>query len=144
MSGIVNVQFGMDVKVFGPINAYGCKIGDRTKIGPFVEIQKDVLISEDCIISSHSFICSGVSIGARTFVGHGVMFINDKFDSPDIKNWNFKTTEIGQDVRIGSNATILPVKIGDGAIIGAGAVVTKDVPPGSIVVGNPAKIKKSN
>jgi maltose O-acetyltransferase len=72
------------------------------------------------------------------------MFINDKFDSPDIKNWNFKTTEIGQDVRIGSNATILPVKIGDGAIIGAGSVVTKDVPPGATVVGNPAKIKKPN
>jgi len=142
MSGIVNVQFGTDVKIFGPVNAYGCKIGDRTKIGPFVEIQKDVLISEDCIISSHSFICSGVSIGSRTFVGHGVMFINDKFDSPDITNWNFKTTEIGQGVRIGSNATILPVKIGDGAIIGAGAVVTKDVPPGATVVGNPAKVYK--
>lgn len=117
MSGIVNVQFGTDVKILGPVNAYGCKIGDRTKVGPFVEIQKDVLISEDCIVSSHSFICSGVSIGARTFVGHGVMFINDKFDSPDIKNWNFKTTEIGQDVRIGSNATILPVKIQNSNLI---------------------------
>jgi len=94
MSGLVGVELGKDVKVFGPINAYGCKIGDRTKIGPFVEIQKDVSISEDCIVSSHSFICSGVSIWARTFVGHGVMFINDKFDSPDIKNWVFKTTEM--------------------------------------------------
>ena len=120
MSGLVEVEFGKNVKIFGPINAYGCKIGDRTKIGPFVEIQKDVLISEDCIVSSHSFICSGVSIGKRTFIGHGVMFINDKFDSPEITNWNFKTTEIGQDVRIGSNATILPVKIGDGPSIVTG------------------------
>jgi len=142
MSGFVGVELGQDVKIFGPINAYGCKIGDRTKVGPFVEIQKDVNIGEDCIISSHSFICSGVNIGNRTFVGHGVMFINDKFDSPDITNWNFQKTEIGEDVRIGSNATILPVKIGNKAIIGAGAVVTKDVPEGATVVGNPARIAK--
>jgi acetyltransferase-like isoleucine patch superfamily enzyme len=142
MSGLIDVEFGKEVKIFGPINAYGCKIGDRTKVGPFVEIQKDVNIGEDCIISSHSFICSGVNIGNRTFVGHGVMFINDKFDSPDITNWNFQKTEIGEDVRIGSNATILPVKIGNKSIIGAGSVVTKDVPEGSTVVGNPARITK--
>lgn len=142
MSGFVGVELGQDVKIFGPINAYGCKIWDRTKVGPFVEIQKDVEVEQDCIISSHSFICSGVKIGQRTFIGHGVMFINDKFDSPDIANWNFQTTEIGEDVRIGSNATILPVKIGNKAIIGAGAVVTKDVPEGATVVGNPARIVK--
>ena len=142
MSGFVEVELGQDVRIFGPVNAYGCKIGDRTKIGPFVEIQKDVEVGQDCIISSHSFICSGVKIAQRTFIGHGVMFINDKFDSPDIANWNFQTTEIGEDVRIGSNATILPVKIGNKAIIGAGAVVTKDVPEGATVVGNPARIVK--
>jgi UDP-2-acetamido-3-amino-2,3-dideoxy-glucuronate N-acetyltransferase len=139
MSSFNCVELGKDVKMVHPINAYGCKIGDRTKIGPFVEIQKDVEISEDCTISSHSFICSGVKIDKGTFVGHGVMFVNDKFDSPTINDWVLKETIVGKGVRIGSNSTILPVKIGDYAIIGAGSVVTKDVPEGAIVYGNPAK-----
>jgi UDP-2-acetamido-3-amino-2,3-dideoxy-glucuronate N-acetyltransferase len=141
MSGLSEIELGKGVKIIGPINAYGCKIGDRTKIGPFVEIQKDVEIGQDCIISSHSFICSGVKIGDGTFVGHGVMFVNDKFDSSTIKDWVMKETVIGKEVRIGSNATILPVKIGDRVKIGAGSVVTKDVPDDCVVYGNPAKIK---
>jgi acetyltransferase-like isoleucine patch superfamily enzyme len=143
MSGIKDVDLGQYVSITQPINAYGCKIGSYTKIGPFVEIQKDAIIGEGCIISSHSFICSGVEIGDGTFVGHGVMFVNDKFDSPTIKDWNFKKTVIGKNVRIGSNATILPVNIGDNVIIGAGSVVTKDVLPNSVVYGNPASEKNN-
>lgn len=139
MSGSKNLSLGENVSIVHPVNLYGCKIGDRVKIGPFVEIQSDSEIGEDSIISSHSFICSGVSIGKNTFVGHGVMFINDVFDSDLIENWNLKRTVVGNRVRIGSNATILPVTIGDGAIIGAGAVVTKDVPAGHKAYGNPAK-----
>jgi acetyltransferase-like isoleucine patch superfamily enzyme len=119
---------------------YGCRISDNCKIGPFVEIQSDVNIGENSTISSHTFICSGITIGSGVFVGHGVMFINDKFDSDSIDNWIRRDTHIGDNVRIGSNSTIMPVKIGNGAIIGAGSVVTKDVPPGSTVCGNPAKI----
>ena len=141
MSGIVNAKIGKEVKIFNPVNIYGCDIDDYCKIGPFVEIQSDVTIGKYSIISSHSFICSGVQIGENVFVGHGVMFINDKFDSPSINDWTERKTKIGNNVRIGSNATILPVSIGDGCIIGAGSVVTKDVPSGSIVYGNPAKIK---
>jgi acetyltransferase-like isoleucine patch superfamily enzyme len=144
MSGIASVELCKDVKIIQPVNLYGCKIGAGTKIGPFVEIQSDANIGQDCIISSHSFICSGVEIGDRTFIGHGVMFINDTFDSPDIKQWKMKNTVVGKDVRIGSNATILPVTIGDNCKIGAGSVVTKDVPANSTVYGNPAKIKPND
>lgn len=139
MSGIKNVTLGKNVTITEPVNLYGCEIGDGAKIGPFVEIQSGASVGKNSIISSHSFVCSGVSIGDNTFVGHGVMFTNDTFDSVNIENWNMKTTKVGNGVRIGSNATILPVKIGDGAIIGAGAVVTKDVPDGETWVGNPAK-----
>jgi acetyltransferase-like isoleucine patch superfamily enzyme len=142
MSSLNCIELGEGVVIVSPINAYRCKIGNYSKVGPFVEIQQDVEIGEGCTISSHSFICSGVKIDSGTFVGHGVMFINDKFDSLDIKNWKMKRTEVGKGVRIGSNATILPVKIGDYAVIGAGSVVTKDVPEGAIVYGNPAKISK--
>lgn len=142
MSGIKNVKLGNNVSIVNPINAYGCEIGDEVKIGPFVEIQKDSFIGKGSIISSHTFICSGVKIGENTFVGHGVMFINDSFDSDLIENWSMKETTVGDRVRIGSNSTILPVKIGNNVIIGAGSVVTKDVPDNSVVYGNPAKISK--
>lgn len=136
-----NVKLGKDVNIISPVNLYGCEISDDCFIGPFVEIQKDVSIGKSTRVSSHTFICSGVTIGEDVFVGHGVMFVNDLFsDSEGIQDWKMRTTHIGNNVRIGSNATILPVKIGDNCIIGAGSVVTKDVPPNSIVYGNPAKI----
>jgi acetyltransferase-like isoleucine patch superfamily enzyme len=130
-------------KVIHPCNLYGCKICEGVFIGPFVEIQKNVTVGKNSRISSHSFICEGVDIGENVFVGHGVMFINDLFDSPTIQNWVMRNTRIGNNVRIGSNATILPVTIGDNSIVGAGCVVTKDVPPNSVVVGNPSKIIKT-
>lgn len=139
MSGINNVKLADNVSINEPVNLYGCVIAENVKIGPFVEIQGGSMVDEGSTISSHSFICSHVYIGKHTFIGHGVMFINDKFDSNIIENWEAKTTKVGNRVRIGSNATILPVIIGDGAIIGAGAVVTKDVPAGETWVGNPAK-----
>lgn len=142
MSGVNKIDLGKNVSIVNPVNLYGCTIGDGTKIGPFVEIQSEVTVGSECIISSHSFLCSGVTVGDGTFIGHGVMFVNDKFDSPTIKDWVKKETTIGKGVRIGSNSTILPVVIGDNAIIGAGSVVTKDVPPGVTVCGNPAKIIK--
>jgi len=139
MSGIKNVELGKNVSITEPVNLYGCKIGDEVKNGPFVENQSCSTVDDNSIISSHTFICSNVYIGKYTFIGHGVMFINDTFDSDTIENWKMKTTKVGNRVRIGSNATILPVSIGDGAIIGAGSVVTKNVPAGETWAGNPAK-----
>ena len=129
-----------DVTIVEPVNMYGCEVKQNAFIGPFVEIQKDVTIGINSRISSHTFICSDVEIGDNCFVAHGVMFINDKFDAP-LQDWISRKTRIGNNVRIGSNATILPVDIGSGAVIGAGAVVTKDVPANTMVYGNPAKIK---
>ena len=135
-----NCKIHKDVTVVEPVNMYGCEIQQNSFIGPFVEIQSGVSIGVNTRISSHSFICSDVTIGDCCFIAHGVMFINDKFDAP-LEDWVSRKTIIGNKVRIGSNATILPVNIGYGAVIGAGAVVTKDVPAHAIVYGNPAKIK---
>jgi acetyltransferase-like isoleucine patch superfamily enzyme len=141
-SQIKDVQFGENVKVVEPANIYGCSIGDNSFIGPFCEIQKNVSIGAHSKIQSHSFICEFVTIGNNCFVGHGVMFINDLFQEGipaggDQSKW--KSTHIGNHVSIGSNATILPVHICDGVVIGAGSVVTKDIKEKGIYVGNPAK-----
>ena len=136
---ISNVKMGDNVKIIQPVNLYGCQLDDNVFIGPFVEIQKNSVIGAFTKISSHTFICEGVQIGENCFIGHGVMFINDKFDAP-MESWILRKTVIGNNVRIGSNATILPVNIGENSIIGAGAVVTKDVPPNVTIVGNPGKI----
>lgn len=133
-----NVKMGENVKISPMVNLYGCELGDNCFIGPFVEIQSDVKIGNNTRISSHSFICEGVKIGENTFVAHGVMFVNDKF-TEEKEDWILRTTQIGDNVRIGSNATIMPVKIGNNVVIGAGAVVTKDIPDNTIVKGNPAK-----
>lgn len=137
---IKNSKIGKDVQIIEPVNIYGCVIEDNCFIGPFVEIQKNVKIGKNSRIQSHSFICEGVEISNNCFISHGTTFTNDKFDSPDIKSWILRKTFVGNNVRIGSNSTILPVKIGNNSIIGAGAVVTKNVPANCIVAGNPAKI----
>lgn len=139
---ILDVRFGTKVKVVEPVNIYGCSIGDDCFVGPFVEIQKDVTIGKRTKIQSHTFICELVSIGDDCFVGHGVMFINDLFSEGgpargDKSKW--KATTIGNGVSIGSNATILPVSICDRAVIGAGAVVTKDIKEPGVYAGNPAR-----
>ena len=127
-----------NVKIINPVNLYGCKIGKDSFVGPFVEIQNNVKIGNNTRISSHSFICSSVEIGDNCFIAHGVMFVNDNF-TEERENWIERKTKVGNNVRIGSNATILPVNIGNNVVIGAGAVVTKDVPDNSIIKGNPAK-----
>jgi acetyltransferase-like isoleucine patch superfamily enzyme len=141
-SQIRDVDFGQDVKVVQPVNLYECTIGDRCFIGPFVEIQCNVVIGNGTRVQSHSFICEGVTIGEDCFIGHGVMFVNDLFASggPAGDKAAWKTTHIGNGVSIGSNATILPVSICDGVVIGAGAVVTKDLVEKGIYGGNPARL----
>jgi acetyltransferase-like isoleucine patch superfamily enzyme len=140
---IRDVQFGQGVKVVEPVNIYGCTIDDECFIGPFVEIQKEVHIGARTKVQSHSFICELVNIGSDCFIGHGVMFINDLFANGgpargDKSLW--KSTQIGNNVSIGSNATILPINICDGAVIGAGAVVTRDITEAGIYAGNPARL----
>lgn len=140
-----NVQFGENVTVMEPCNLYGCKIGEGSFIGPFVEIQKDVVIGSYTKIQSHSFICELVTIGNDCFIGHGVMFVNDLFanNGPARGNKDFwKATHIGDHVSIGSNATILPVNICSNVIIGAGAVVTRDISVPGTYAGNPARLLK--
>jgi acetyltransferase-like isoleucine patch superfamily enzyme len=140
--GIENVEFGSNVTIIEPVNLYGCSIGSDSFVGPFVEIQKNVTIGKNVKIQSHSFICELVSIGDECFIGHGVMFINDLFSEGSPANGNqnlWSNTTIGNDVSIGSNATILPIDICDHVVIGAGAVVTKNIVKSGIYVGNPAK-----
>lgn len=139
--GIRDVQFGVHVTIVQPVNLYECHIGNEVFIGPFVEIQKGVQIGDQTRIQSHSFICEGVSIGQYCFIGHGVMFINDTFSTggPAGNPALWKKTNIGNHVSIGSNASILPVNICDHAIIGAGAVVTKDITEPGVYAGNPAR-----
>ncbi len=141
-SGIVNVQCGNNVTIVEPSNLYGCSLGDGVSVGPFVEIQKDVIIGARTKIQSHSFICELVTIGSDSFVGHGVMFINDLFKDGgpakgDRSKW--RPTRIGNNVSIGSNATILAVSVCDAVVIGAGAVVTRDIIEPGVYVGNPAR-----
>jgi len=140
--GIVDVTFGENVKVVAPVNLYGCNVGNNTFIGPFVEIQRGVVIGEKCKIQSHSFICELVTIGDHCFVGHGVMFINDLFSEgfpAEGKRDLWKPTVIGNNVSIGSNATLLPVTVCSNVVIGAGSVVTKSITKPGIYAGNPAK-----
>ncbi len=148
---IINVKLGKDVKIFDFVNLYGCSIDDNTKIGTFVEIQKNASIGKNCKISSHTFICEGVYIEDNVFVGHNVTFINDKHPRSvneegtmqTESNWEVIETFVKKGASIGSSSTILcGVIIGENAIVGAGAVVTKDVPPNTIVAGVPAKVIK--
>lgn len=138
-----DVEFGKDVTVVKPVNLYGCKIGDNSFIGPFTEIQRDAKVGRHCKVQSHTFICELVTIGDHCFIGHGVMFINDLFTTGgpaggDKSQW--KSTRIGNHVSIGSNATILAVDICDHVVIGAAAVVTKNISEPGIYAGNPAKL----
>ena len=143
-----DVKLGRDVKLAKFINLYGCEIGDETKIGTFVEIQKNATVGRRCKISSHTFVCEGVTIEDQVFIGHGVTFVNDRFpraatatgELQTEKDWKVEPTLVKQGASIGSGATILSnVVIGEHAIVGAGSVVTRDVPPHTIVAGNPAR-----
>ena len=144
-----NVKLGQGVKLAKFINLYGCEIGDETKVGAFVEIQKNATVGKRCKISSHTFICEGVMIEDNVFIGHGVMFINDTYPRATAAggslqteaDWKVERTVIKRGASIGSGATILcNTTVGENAIVGAGSVVTKDVPANSIVAGNPAKV----
>lgn len=144
-----DVKLGRDVKLFAFVNLYGCEIGDETKIGTFVEIQKGAKIGARCKISSHTFICEGVTIESEVFVGHGVTFINDRYPQAtnedgslqSDEDWRCQQTVVKRGACIGSGATLLgDVTIGENATVGAGSVVTRDVPDGAVVAGNPAKV----
>lgn len=147
-----NVSLGKDVRIFNFVNAYGCSIDDNSKVGAFVEIQKGATIGKNCKISSHTFICEGVHIEDNVFVGHGVMFTNDLFpratnadgSAQTEADWTMIETFVKRGASIGSNATILcGISIGENALVGAGSVVTKDVPDNTVVAGNPARVIKS-
>jgi acetyltransferase-like isoleucine patch superfamily enzyme len=143
-----NVEFGKNVVVHPFTNLYGCSVGDNTRIGPFVEVQRGAVIGSNCKIQSHTFICDGVTLEDEVFVGHGVMFVNDKFphattDTGELQtdaDWTLLQTRVERGAAIGSGAVILGgLTIGAGSLVGAGAVVTRDVAPGATVAGNPAK-----
>jgi acetyltransferase-like isoleucine patch superfamily enzyme len=146
-----DVKLGRDVKLSKFINLYGCEVGDETKIGAFVEIQKNASVGKRCKISSHTFICEGVTIEDNVFIGHSVTFINDSYPRATSggalqteADWKVERTVVKNGASIGSGATILAnIRIGENAIVGAGSVVTKDVPANTIVAGNPAKVLRS-
>jgi acetyltransferase-like isoleucine patch superfamily enzyme len=147
-----DVKLGRDVKLAKFINLYGCEIGDETKIGAFVEVQKNAKIGKRCKISSHTFICEGVTIEDNVFIGHGVTFINDSYPRATTsegelqteRDWRVETTLVKKGASIGSGATLLPnLVIGENAIVGAGSMVTRDVPANTIVAGNPARILRT-
>jgi acetyltransferase-like isoleucine patch superfamily enzyme len=144
-----DVRLGNNVRVSKFVNLYGCEIGDETKIGAFVEIQKNAKVGSRCKISSHTFVCEGVAIEDNVFIGHGVMFINDRYpratnDGGALqteKDWTVELTLVRKGASVGSGATILPnLTIGENAIVGAGSVVTRDVPPNAVAAGNPARV----
>jgi len=146
-----DVVLGREVSIYNFVNLYGCEIGDGSKIGSFVEIQKGARIGRHCKISSHTFICEGVTVEDEVFIGHGVQFINDKYPRATTEggslqteaDWQVEPTRVERGASIGTGATILGnVRIGARSIVGAGSVVTRDVPPGAIVAGNPARIIK--
>ncbi|HEX8775539.1 MAG TPA: acyltransferase [Pyrinomonadaceae bacterium] len=148
-----DVVLGRDVAIYNFVNLYGCEIGDGSKIGSFVEIQKGARIGRYCKISSHTFICEGVTVEDEVFIGHGVQFINDKYPRATTRDgslqtdsdWQVEPTRVERGASIGTGATILGgVRIGTRAIVGAGAVVTRDVPPGATVAGNPARIMRKD
>ena len=147
-----DVKLGRDVRLSPFVNLYGCTIGDETRIGAFVEIQKNASVGSRCKISSHTFICEGVTIEDQVFIGHNVTFVNDSYpratsatgELQTERDWTVERTLVRTGASIGSGATILPnLVIGEGALVGAGSVVTADVPPGTIVAGNPARILRS-
>ena len=142
---INNITKKDSVRIIEPVNLYGCVLEENVFVGPFVEIQNNVIVNKNTRIQSHSFICSNVTIGKNCFIGHGVMFTNDKFLNGKVNFSEFLDTNIGNNVLIGSNSTILPVKICDNVVIGAGSVVTKSIDEPGIYVGNPTvKIKNLN
>ena len=137
---IDDVVFGEKVVVYSFTNLYGCRIGDNTQIGPFVEIQRGVVVGGDCKIQSHTFVCEGVEIGDEVFVGHGVLFINDRSPRATPGPWKLERTVVERGASLGSGVVVLGgLRIGAGALVGAGAVVTKDVQPGEVVAGVPAR-----
>ena len=147
-----DVKLGKDVKLAKFINLYGCEVGDETKIGAFVEIQKNARVGRRCKISSHTFICEGVTIEDHVFIGHGVMFINDSYPRATTEtgelqtaaDWKVEQTIVKKGASIGTGVTVLAnVTIGERAIVGAGSVVTRDVPPDTIVIGNPARVLRA-
>lgn len=144
--GLANVKFGEGVTVIEPSNLYGCEIGDETFVGPFVEVQSEVIIGKRCRIQSHAFICELVTIGDDCFISHGAMFVNDLFATGEPAKGRrelWRATKLGNHVSIGTNVTVLPVSICDHVVVGAGSVVTKDIITPGIYAGNPARFMRA-
>ncbi len=138
-STVVDCELGSDCHIWRYANLYGCEIGDESMVGSFVEVQADAVVGDRCRLQTHAFVCSGVALGDDVFVSHGAKFINDRHPpSGDADDW--ESTTVGDGAVIGTNATLLPVEVGENALVGAGAVVTEDVPANAIVAGNPAEV----